>query len=372
MSSTPEWSLVICSGGSGGHLFPALAVVEGLRAQANPPAQILVLSTPREIERRILEEDNLEHVPLPTPSGSDLFRKPLRSLWNLRKSIKVAERFIQDTPEPVVLGMGGFGSVPGVIAARNLGVSIILHEQNLIPGRTTSWLARWAKTVCISFEETRKHLPAGGHVVHTGNPVRREIADLARMEREPTENIVLVLGGSQGAKSINGTMTAFAAAHRTELAGWKIVHQTGESESQRIADSYKLHRVQAEVAPFFSDMAQRYRSAKLVVTRAGATSLAEIACAGLPALIVPYPNSVRNHQVANAQWYAQKGAAVIVEEQLRNEKGFREQFQSELLRLLGEQERLASMSAAMRPGAWPSAALHLANVIDTLLTEVAH
>jgi len=361
--SQPDWSLVICGGGSGGHLFPALAVIEELQRQPHPPHKILFLTAERAIDQRILGEVDAEQISLPAVASHEFLRHPLRSIFRLSKAVTQARRRLKSLKRPVLIGTGGFGSLPGVLAGVWSRFPVILLEQNVIPGRATTLLARFAKQVCVSFPESRGRFSSHIPVVVTGNPVRRHIAELPGKHSNRSQKL-LVLGGSQGAKALNEAMLQFVKRHRQQLAGWTIIHQTGASAVAEVSQGYQELGQPAIVQPFFDHMQTLYEQAELIVTRAGGTSLAEIACAALPAVIVPFPNSLRDHQRANGRYYEVRAAAVVVE-QGRGEP-FASAFDAAILQLISDTAGRRAMADRMQGLARPDAAKQVASIVRTL------
>lgn len=361
MSTPKEWSLVVCGGGSGGHLFPALATIQELRRRQLAPSRIVFLTAERAIDSTVLRDWGVEQVSLPSISSTGLLRHPIRSGRQIWAATRQAKKILRTLPAPVVMGTGGFSSVPGVLAARWRHRPILLLEQNVIPGRATSLLVRFAHAVCLSYLETARFLPPGKRIHVTGNPVRQEIAFL-KASSVARKKRLLILGGSQGATAVNQAMLRFVEQNRSALSGWTILHQTGSGEEGPIRKAYQKMKQTAEVAPFFPNMLDLYERASVVVTRAGGTSLAEIACAGLPAVIIPYPRSLRNHQLINARHYVGRGAAVMVEqgEQTR----FDSELAAALLPLIEQPELRKSMGAAMKMASNAEAAQ---TVCDSLL-----
>lgn len=307
-------TILFAAGGSGGHLFPAIAVAEELRSQ-DRELRIGIVASDKEIDRSILARTPFERQHLASLSPSRLLRQPWAVLSENWRAWQAARQLIREHSPAVVIGCGGFASVPLVFAAIRAGIPVVLVEQNLIPGRANIWLSRWATQVCLSFEETRAYLPRSvqhrpGVVTVTGNPVRRSM-----LPTEPVParlpNQLLILGGSQGARHLNEAVAAWVATRPAALRGWHLIHQTGAGDQTAIADRYSLVSdfLQAEAVEFIADPSVYYRSATLVIARAGATSLAELACLGAPTVLVPLPTAARDHQTANARWYADQGAA---------------------------------------------------------------
>jgi UDP-N-acetylglucosamine--N-acetylmuramyl-(pentapeptide) pyrophosphoryl-undecaprenol N-acetylglucosamine transferase len=241
---------------------------------------------------------------------------------------------------------------------------VVLLEQNVIPGRATRYLCRFAETVCLSFGETAKHLPGRAHTRLTGNPVRAAIAQLASGSHrsEADERTLLVLGGSQGARAVNDLVLAFAVRGGPALCGWRIVHQTGKEGEAIARETYAKHGIQATVAPFFESPETLYQAADLAVARAGGTTLAELACAGVPAIFIPYPHATANHQWHNASVFRDNEAAILCEESHDSPQSH-ERFCAALTSLLTDEVKRKAMSRAMTRLAHPDAAEQVADVI---------
>lgn len=327
----------------------------------------------RVVEQRLVGEQGFEQRTLPVESTRTLMRNPPKFLWRNWQAYRQAVRLLEEVHPRAVVGLGGFASVPLVLAASRRNVPTLLLEQNVIPGRATRWLSRHVDAVCTSFEDTREHLPQNARVEVTGNPVRPEIADLFQRNSDhvqPASDLshrgtLLVLGGSQGASAINDAMVEFVKREETKLAGWHVVHQTGRDQCEQVRRAYAETRVELIVEPFFDDMAALYRETKLVVSRAGATTLAELACAGCPAILIPYPHAADNHQWHNARVYEAAGAArLIVQEDPHNTT---KRLTEELLPLLSDASRLEAMRDVMRSIARPDATQR---VVETLYSAL--
>lgn len=285
-------------GGSGGHLTPGLAVA-GEIVRRRPDAEIVFLGSDRPVERRMLAASGYRREAV-VRAGRRL---------GLPVAVSRTHAFLRSHRPEHVVGLGGWASVPGVLAATSLGIPVTLLEQNVVPGRATAWLARLGHPACLAFVETVNAL--GPHAVVTGNPTRPALTSAASPER-PT---LLVLGGSQGAHGLNRVVTeAVTRLDPATRRGLRIVHQSGDRDRGLVAARYAALGVDAEVAAHFDDLDRRYAAATLCVTRAGATTLAELALRGVPTVCVPVPRSVRDHQRANARHFAARGAAVLVEE----------------------------------------------------------
>ncbi len=310
--------LLIAGGGTGGHLFPALAVARGLRGHA-PDAEVLFVGTERGIEARVIPESEF---PIRFITARGLRGKGV--LNALRGSVEIPRAIVQSLmilrnfQPDVVLGVGGYASGPTLAAALMLGKPTAIQEQNSVLGTTNRILSRFVDKVFISWDNTEP-APPREKTLCAGNPVRRDLL-ASEAPRERSEKLtVLVFGGSQGARSIN---EAFINNLDT-LARLKdriaIVHQTGLQVNTDIEAKYADAGLSADVRRFIDDMGTAYRAADLVVCRAGAGSLSEITAVGKPAIVVPYPYAIGDHQAKNAAVLESGGAArVIPEERLKN------------------------------------------------------
>ncbi len=274
-----------------------------------------------------------------------------------RSAVARSLKLIDDRQPAAVIGLGGFASVPVVIAAAKRRVPIVLLEQNRVPGRATRWLARKANAVCISFPETiiRSATP---EVTLTGNPVRASIVR-ARASPEPG-NEILVLGGSQGATRLNDDVLGVFADGTAIPSGWRIAHQTGPHDERRVREHYDQRGIDASVAAFFDDMPDRYQRASIVVSRAGGTTLAELSCVGRASVLVPFPNSVRDHQLRNAECFAESSAAILIQ----HGSDAVGQLQGAIGRLVGDRIERERLAAAIKLLGTPDAAARVAEVVQ--------
>jgi UDP-N-acetylglucosamine--N-acetylmuramyl-(pentapeptide) pyrophosphoryl-undecaprenol N-acetylglucosamine transferase len=362
MSSGP---ILIVAGGTGGHVFPGLAVAEALRARARG---VIWLGTRRGLEARVVPAQGID---VEWISITGVRRRGLLA-W-LTAPFKTAAAVVQvlgalrRRRPAAVLGMGGFVSGPGGIAAWLTRRPLLIHEQNAVVGTTNRWLARLADRI---FEGFPGAFPAARAPRYIGNPVRRAIVAVApprerARARTDAEPRVLVLGGSQGARALNETVPA-AIARLPAVLRPKIRHQAGNTlEAARTA--YAAAGIEADVVPFIDDMAGAYAHADLVIARAGALTIAELAAVGVAAILVPYPYAVDDHQTRNAAHCVEHGSAVaIAERELSPERLARE-----LEPLLAERARLLEMSERAREMARPHAAEELATACIELAEQYA-
>lgn len=299
--------ILIMAGGTGGHVFPGLAVATLLRERG---AEVRWLGTARGVESRLVPAAGIELHTLPIAGirGKGLVGLALAP-WRLGISLWAALGLMTRLRPDAVIGFGGFAAGPGGLMAAAMGRPLAIHEQNAVAGLTNRWLAKVADRVYAGFEHS---FPERVAVTVVGNPVRAAIAELpapeARFdEREGALNI-LILGGSLGARSLNRTLPAGLARVAVEQP-LNIRHQAGERTLDEAQAAYAEEGLEAEISAFIEDMAAAYAWADLVICRAGALTVAEVAAAGVPAIFVPYPYAVDDHQTANAEALVQAGAA---------------------------------------------------------------
>jgi len=309
MSGRP---ILVMAGGTGGHVYPALAVAKAMQQQSR---EVVWLGTHRGLESRVgpANDIDMEWISvggLRGKSSLTLILAPFRLVWALAQSLLVMAR----VRPAAVLGMGGFVSGPGGLAAWLMRRPLVIHEQNAIAGLTNRLLARLARVVLQAFPGS---FPANIKSETVGNPVRADIAALedpaTRFGSRQGPLRLLVLGGSQGALALNKIVPAALALLPAELRP-VVRHQAGSLTIDTARNAYAQESIEVELLPFIEDMADAYAWADLVVCRAGALTVAELSAAGLPAIFVPYPAAVDDHQTANARPMADAGAAVIVAE----------------------------------------------------------
>lgn len=344
--------LLIMAGGTGGHVFPALAVADYLRTQGVP---VVWLGTQRGLEARVVPQRDFPLLTLDAVAlrGSGILgwlAAPVRILRSLVQALRILLR----VRPGAVLGMGGFASGAGGLAAWLLRVPLLIHEQNALAGLTNRILRHFARCVMQGFPGTFRDDPRARLV---GNPVRAEIAalpapDVRGVARDGVPLRVLVLGGSQGARRLNAVFPEALASLGADVP-LSVVHQCGGAHEAETLAAYRAHGLDhARVVPFMEDMAAAYGNADLVVCRAGALTLAELCAAGVGSILVPYPHAADDHQSANARHLCANGAAQVLEE-----SAFTPAALAATLRdLAGRRDRLRSMAAAARAQARPDAA----------------
>lgn len=300
---------VIAGGGTGGHVTPGLALAEAIRLRGD---EVLFVGSARGLESRLVPDagHRLEMLPSQQVMGRGPIGRLRGALSILRSAVR-ARRVLKESGADVVISVGGYAAMPTALAARWLGRPLFLMEPNALPGRVNRLTARFARTVFVGFEATRGHLPERTESVCLGVPLRRALvrAFADRPEpRVPTPPLkVLIFGGSQGARQLNEQVPEALARLRKKSV--EVFHQTGEADRAAVAARYAELGLPAEVVAFEHDMPARYAWADLAICRAGALTVAELALAGLPALLVPYPFAADDHQSANARALEEAGAA---------------------------------------------------------------
>ncbi|HDQ41475.1 MAG TPA: undecaprenyldiphospho-muramoylpentapeptide beta-N-acetylglucosaminyltransferase [Desulfonatronum sp.] len=305
--------IMLTTGGTGGHIFPALAVAEEILARF-PRVRVMFVGGRRGREGELAVKAGLPFVGLPVSGVLGRGWRALGIMGWLPRSLWQSWRLLRSFKPEVVLGFGGYAGFPLVLAAWMMRIPTAIHEQNRLPGATNRLLGKVAKKVFLSLPDDHC-LFDPGKVVVTGNPLRRAIRELREnrsAEASPRRN-VLVLGGSQGAKAVNQTVIeSLEGFTEQNISLW---HQTGSADWQRVLAAYQEAKaVDAKVEPFIEDMAQAYGWADVVVCRAGATTLAELTAVGKPSVLIPFPHATHNHQMLNARHLEQAGAALVLVE----------------------------------------------------------
>ena len=328
--------LLIAGGGTGGHLFPGIAVAEEFLSR-DPANEVLFVGTSRGIEARAVPAAGypLELISAAGIRGKGTFSQlkgTAMMVYGYAQSRKILKRFRPD----MVLGVGGYASLPMVLAARGMAIPRFIHEQNAIPGLTNRLLARFASKVFITLEESGRYFPSASTML-TGNPLRRQILDSvgSRVKGQgsnensdrspftldpcPCFNL-FIFGGSQGAHAINSAMIGALPLLKESGIKLAITHQTGEKDCSEVEAAYRTAGIDAKVTPFISDMAAEYAKADLIICRAGATTIAEVTACGKACLFIPFPHAVDDHQRRNAEALLKKDACfMMLEHELTGE-----------------------------------------------------
>ena len=361
--------IIITTGGTGGHIFPALAVVEEIRSRY-PSASVLFMGGKYGLEADLAAQAGVEYVGLPVRGFVGRGLRMLGAGFGMLRGIAKAGIIMRRFQPEVVVGFGGYAAFAGVLAARYASVPTAIHEQNAIPGVANKMLSRRVDRVYVSLPDVNAVFPEE-KTLFTGNPVRASIAALAgdtgRQEREMGKR-VLVLGGSQGARAINDCVIA----NLTPLldAGISLWHQTGKADEKRAREAYRNAGAdKMRVDAFIQDMAAAYAWADIVVCRAGATTIAELTAAGLPAIFIPFPAAAHDHQTQNARQLTSVGAAQLVpQSKIEGSKGNPAVLLEAVTALCADPEKIGSMSDAARTLARPQAAKVLVDDMEKLVS----
>jgi len=349
--------VVIAGGGTGGHLYPGIAVARELLAR-DSTAQVSFAGTASGIESRVLPREGLA-LDLIRSSGlkGKSIADRLRGAWLLPLGLADAWRVVSKRRPQLVIGVGGYSSGPVVLVAALRGVATMVLEQNAVPGLTNRLLAPVVRAAAVTYESTRSFF--GSKAVVSGNPVRPEFfraagpsATEAGADGGSAVVRVLVFGGSQGAHAVNVAMVEAAAELAAGRPHLRITHQTGERDVEMVRAGYRAAGIQADVEPFFYDMGRLLAGADLIVCRAGATTLAEIAAAGRAAILIPLPTATDDHQRRNAEALAAAGAA----EMLLQRDATGPALAKRILSLAGDAAARQRMATAARALARPDAA----------------
>ncbi len=344
-------NVTITGGGTGGHLFPAIAIAQEFQRRDRMHA-IQFIGSARGLEAQVLPRAGyqLQTVNIKGFAGKRILQK-VESLLSIVPAIMRACRLLRAFRSEIVIGVGGYISFPAVIAGRMLGLPVALHEQNSVPGLSNRLLGFWAERVFVTYAESMSCFPAR-KTMHSGLPLRTMPAVDPNEDRDRAMHTVCVLGGSQGAREINRAVIEALPIFENSGIRLRFIHQTGTQDFESVADAYRQHSVQAEVAPFFDDILVRFIASDLVVARAGAGTLAELALCGRASILIPYPFAAGDHQKKNALMFVGQGAAQLLESHELNSAVLAQQ----IIDLIGAPERLQQMSQQARLLAHPQAA----------------
>ncbi len=340
--------IMIMAGGTGGHVFPALADAQYLQRQN---WQVTWLGSNQGIESRIVPEQGIaiDWLPVTGLRGKGLIYKIIGPIM-LIKACFQAFKILQERKPDVVLGMGGFVAGPGGLMAKLLGIPLIIHEQNKVPGTTNRLLSSIAVSVLEAFEGSYK---PNVKAIATGNPIRSELLNLPAKElwKGQRDFRILILGGSQGAQILNTVIPGALA----KLTGIAIKHQTGQIMLNQVIQAYQTLGVKAEASAFITDMRSAYLWADMLICRSGAMTVSEVAAAGLPAIFIPFPHAIDDHQTANAKILTDTGAAMLLRQEDLNSDEL-------LLQISKVQENITAMAQKAQQAARLDATKTVANI----------
>jgi UDP-N-acetylglucosamine--N-acetylmuramyl-(pentapeptide) pyrophosphoryl-undecaprenol N-acetylglucosamine transferase len=354
-------SVAIACGGTGGHLFPGVAVGEQLRMRG---CDVTLMVSPKDVDQQAIRSiSGMETITLPAVGLSRMGW--MSFLWGFWKSYRVARLHFRRRRPKCVLAMGGFISAPPVFAGRRCGAKTFLHESNSIPGRANRWLAPWVDGAFVYFPPAAGLLRAR-RVEVAGMPVRPQFfAPLTPAEARQTVGlaadapVLLVMGGSQGASKINELVLKIVPQLRQAIPDLQFMHLTGRGDLEKVRAGYAAQNVRAVVHAFFDDMGTALAAADVALSRAGASSLAELGARRVPAVLIPYPTAADNHQYFNARAFVQSGAAWMLEQD-RSTGG---QLAGEILDLVRDTMKRSAMQRALAAWHTPGAAADIAEKI---------
>ncbi len=353
-------SVAIACGGTGGHLFPGRAVAEELLARR---CAVTLLISPKDVDQQAARSAvGMEVVTLPAVGLA--WVRLARFLRRGYQSYRLACRLFEQRPHQAVLAMGGFTSAPAVLAGRKTGALAFLHESNAMPGRANRWLSRLVEQAFVGFPQASRRLAARSVEV-TGTPVRAQFqpgspqAARAALGLDSERPVLLVMGGSQGAGSINELLLHSLAALGQTLPELQFFHLTGPNDHQKLQAAYRSAGLRAVTRPFLTEMELAMDAATLAVSRAGASSMAELAAMRLPAILVPYPFAANDHQFHNARAFLETGAARLLLQRQASPKAFVKMVQE----LLRHPDQLESVKRALANWHRPDIAARLAERI---------
>lgn len=356
--------VLFAAGGTGGHIFPAIAVAKEV-LRRYPSSEVLFVGTARGLETRIVPEAGFQLSLINSAGLKNVgFAGKLKGLSVLPKSFIEARQIIKQFRPHVAVGAGGYVSGPVLLMAAIMGVPTLVMDSNALPGFTNRQLARFVDKAALTFEASLPYFGKKGVV--TGNPVRKEFFEVPPKSRGDVAHL-LIFGGSQGARAINNAMTE-ALPHLTELNGrLTITHQTGEADFEKIRELYgRSEFASADVRPFIANMFEEFARADLVICRAGATTCAELAAAGKASIMIPLPTAADDHQRKNAEALEEGGAAkMLLQADMTGES------LAELIRsTIGDAEKLSAMEAAAKAMGRADAAERTADIIEELRNSI--
>lgn len=335
--------ILIGGGGTGGHIYPALALARFAQAK-DSAADILFVGTEKGLESKIVPSAGFQLKTIRARGFQRNFKQVVSVIFDLLSGLRQAGRIIDKFKPNVVLGTGGYVAAPLVICGLIKRYPVVIHEQNALPGLVNRRLAPFVKRVCLSFEETKQRLPGRSRITYTGNPRASEVSALSREEGcrhfklNPEQKNILIYGGSRGALKINEVVTEYINEGLLP-EGVNLIYVTGEIYYGEVMEKLGKVHDKIKIFPYLAEMPEALAAADLAVTRSGATTLAELTALGVPAILVPSPNVVANHQYYNARLLSDNGAAVLLEEKDFN----RFTLKQEIERLLTEPKYLTDM-----------------------------
>lgn len=374
-----EQTILFAGGGTGGHLYPGIAVAQALRA-ANPSVRPLFLCTTREIDRVILEPTGFEFIPQPIVQPVRTVGGLLRFWRSWRETRDLVRKVLRERRPAAALGLGGYAAGVAVRAAGKRGIPAALLNPDVIPGKANQFLMQFVRRICCQFEQTADYVRSADNkrkVQVTGCPIRPDIRHcptrpeaVQRLGLDPLLNTLVVTGASQGAQTVNDAVIHMLGG--MTLRGWQVLHLAGRELAEPVRQAYRelAATVASRVIDFTPAMADVWAVADLAVSRAGASSCAELTACGIPSVLMPYPFHKDKHQRLNAKVLEDAGAAVLVDDEKDRRKNA-DKLRPVVESLLFDGERRRSMAAAARKMGKPDAAGNVAAVLSDLTAATA-
>ncbi len=335
-------------GGTGGHIYPAIAIAEQI-VKLEPAARIHFFCSTRDIDSRILKQAGFEYTRLPARGLSAGLGEIVGFCTSFLKSYKIAKEVIAESSNAKVTGVGGFVAGPVCFAAHRLKIPVVLLNVDILPGRANKIIARWADEIFVQFEETARNFgKTKAKISFVGCPLRSSFNNphpdkaIEQFGLDKNKKILLITGASSGSENINRTVCSLLEKFDSFADNWQIVHLTGQKNYDKVSSKYSSAKIRHKVSGYFDDMANLLAAADLVVGRSGAVSVAEYAAAGVPSICMPYPYHKDKHQYLNASRLADAGAAVIVDD-LPDEKDRAECLWAELKELMKDDVKRQEM-----------------------------
>jgi UDP-N-acetylglucosamine--N-acetylmuramyl-(pentapeptide) pyrophosphoryl-undecaprenol N-acetylglucosamine transferase len=353
-------TFVIAGGGTGGHLYPGIAIAEELAARRRG-VEVVFAGAGTELERSILSAHGYRLIAI--ASGGVVGKSLAARARGVRRALRGYAQSLRELMKmkpKAVIGVGGYASGPMVLAAVTLRVPSLIHEQNYRPGLTNRILAPLVRKVAVSFDETKHSF--GGRGELSGNPIRAGFRGARRKTRGNTFN-VLIFGGSQGARALNGSVLDALPRLVESRLGLRFTHGTGPADFERVSAAYQALGFEAAVAPYITAIREAYEWADLVISRAGASSVSEIAACGKASILVPLPTAAHDHQRFNARKLSDSGAAILMDEPALTGEGLAR----EILALRGDPTRVMAMERSAATLARPDAAARIVDMIEEML-----
>ncbi len=338
--------VLICGGGTGGHVFPAMAIAEAL-VQHDATTKVSFVGKADGLEATLVAQHGWPFFALPAaPLKRISLMRRVMGLGTIVAAAAQAWKILRQVRPDCVVGTGGYVAGPMLLVAALSGYPTVIHEQNSVPGIANRWLGRWVNTICTTFAEARRYFP-NQKVVETGLPVRAALVAAAQQVAHRFDGVptVLVMGGSGGARRINELMAGVAPQLKRALPACRVIHQTGrQANVEAIAQSYREAGIEAQVMPFIDHLEQIYPSVHLAISRSGAGSVVELAMFGVPTIFIPFPFATDNHQEMNARELVACGGALL----LREQDATVDRLAELCIRLLTDRPQLQQMGDHMR------------------------